>query len=243
MRENSAAFECSDIILTVGVTPEMACSYIEGRQEQLLVLRDPTMHNPTGYQKLLRFGFRRSGSEVYRPRCQHCQACRPIRLSPKHVQLSRSQKRVLRKNQDITIRLSYQHKESYYQLYECYINSQHGDGSMYPASRDQYDGFILCDWLDPIFIEFYLDTTLVAVAVTDLLPQNLSAMYCFYDTAYRTRSLGTLAILKQLAFAKQWHKKWLYLGYQVNQCPKMSYKSKFKPNDQLILGEWRTHHV
>jgi arginyl-tRNA--protein-N-Asp/Glu arginylyltransferase len=226
------------MMIKATLTPELACSYLTGQQEKLLVVQDGEWLTHAGYEVLLGNGFRRSGSDVYRPHCQACQACQSIRVNAHTFQPSKSQKRLINKNKDLRIAFNSQPQAEYYPLYERYINTLHSDGAMYPASQKQYDGFILSDWLAPVFVEFHLADKLVAVAVTDVLPTSMSAMYCFYDPDHLGRSLGTYAILQQLFFAQQWDKQWLYLGYQIDQCSKMNYKVKFNPHERLLAGKW-----
>ena len=228
-----------EVNLKVGLTPKHPCSYLPGRLEQLLVLLDKELLCPEGYERLLAAGFRRSGADIYRPHCQACQACESLRIPVADFVPSRSQKRILRQNRDLEVRVSEQDKPEYFLLYQTYINERHRDGAMFPASRQQYDGFLLCHWLPPVFLEFRLAERLVAVAVTDLLSRSLSAMYTYYDPAEEHRSLGTFAILSQWQLARQLHKHWLYLGYQVDGCRKMNYKQHFRPHQRLVAGQWQ----
>ncbi len=229
-----------EVNLKVGLTPRHQCSYLPERQEQLLVLLDKELLCLEGYEQLLSAGFRRSGADIYRPHCQLCHACESLRIDAAQFTPSRSQKRIKRLNRDLRVSLSEQQKPEYFQLYQRYINERHQDGAMYPASRQQYDGFLLCDWLPPVFMEFWLEQQLVAVAVTDLLNHALSAMYTFYEPALEHRSLGTFAILSQLQLAAKLNKSWLYLGYQVDDCKKMNYKQHFHPHQRLVAGHWQT---
>lgn len=228
-----------EVILKVGLTPEHPCSYLPEKKEQLLVMMDPGMFNTSDYERLLSLGFRRSGKDIYRPHCPQCQACQSIRLAVDDVILSSSQKRILKKNADLTIKVSEVSKEEYFTLYQAYINQRHQQGSMYPANPAQYQHFILAPWLNPHFIEIYLEAKLIGVAVTDLGSASLSAMYTFYDPEFESRSLGTFAILQQIQYAKELGLPWLYLGYQVDQCRKMNYKTRFHPYQRLIRGEWQ----
>ncbi len=230
----------SKVVLKVGITPYQQCSYLPNQSEQLLVLLDKGMLNPLDYEQLLSIGFRRSGKDIYRPHCSLCGSCQSIRISVKDFKASRSQKRVLNKNKHLTMCVSNKHKASYYTLYQKYINQRHKDGAMYPASQSQYDGFILCQWLAPTFLEYYDQDKLVCVGVIDELPNSLSAMYCFYDPDLESLSLGTFSILQQLEYAKQQGKRWVYLGYQVDGCNKMNYKNRYLPHQRLILGTWST---
>ena len=227
------------ISLKVGLTPPHDCQYLPNQQEQLLVLLDETLLTPTGYEPLLSAGFRRSGSDVYRPRCATCNACQSLRLAPSQFKASRSQKRIRRLNRDVKIHVAREDKPEYFQLYERYINQRHQDGTMYPASHEQYASFVLCEWLSPLFIECWLDDNLVAVAVTDELSQALSAIYTFYEPRLSHRSLGTFAILSQIQLGIELNKHWLYLGYQVDDCQKMNYKQHFRPHQRFIAGQWQ----
>ena len=230
----------TEIALRIGLTPEHGCSYLPDEAEQLMVLLDDKHRNPVGYENLLVAGFRRSGNDLYRPHCQGCSACHSLRIPVRQFTASRSQKRIQHNNRDIRLVLSTQDKPEYYDLFARYIHERHHDGSMFPATRNQYDGFLLCDWLTPYFLEFRLNQQLVALAITDPLPHSLSAMYTFFDPAFAERSLGTLAILAQLELAQRMNLQWLYLGYQVDACRKMKYKTKFHPHELLCGHEWKS---
>ncbi len=230
----------TEIALRIGLTPEHGCSYLPDEAEQLMVLLDDKHRNPVGYENLLVAGFRRSGNDLYRPHCQGCSACHSLRIPVQQFTASRSQKRIQHNNRDIRLVLSTQDKPEYYDLFARYIHERHYDGSMFPATRNQYDGFLLCDWLTPYFLEFRLNQQLLALAITDPLPHSLSAMYTFFDPAFAERSLGTLAILTQLELAQRMNRQWLYLGYQVDTCRKMKYKTKFHPHELLCGHEWKS---
>ena len=229
-----------EVILKVGLTPKHQCSYLGHEQEQLLVLMDHSLLNASGYERLLTAGFRRSGNDIYRPHCPACNACQSLRIHSERFVPSRSQKRIRQLNRDVHMVLSTQDKPEYYDLFARYINERHHDGSMFPATRNQYDNFLLCDWLQPYYLEFRLDQHLIALAITDPLPHSLSAMYTFFAPEHAERSLGTHAVLSQLDLARRMNRKWLYLGYQVDACRKMKYKTRFHPHELLCGHEWKT---
>lgn len=223
-----------------GLTQEFSCSYLEGQQEQLLVLvSDAPSATSLEYNLLLEAGFRRSGDQVYRPHCGSCQACQSIRVPVADFVMSKSQKRINNKNADILVNFSKVDKAKYYSLYEQYINDRHQDSSMFPASRAQYDNFINCGWLEIRFIEFHYQETLIGVAVTDVLKDGLSALYTFFKPEFSARSLGTFAILKQIEESKRLNKPFLYLGYQIDECQKMRYKANFHPHQRFIGHKWQ----
>lgn len=226
-----------------GITQTFSCSYLPEEQEQLLVFAQEEDQQAWRYGQLIQAGFRRSGEQIYRPHCPACQACQSIRIPVNEFDPSRSQRRVMKANQHIMVRLGFHPNDQYYPLYETYINARHSDGSMYPPSRAQFDSFIYCKWKQPIFVEAYDKNKLIAVAVTDDIdnaPDHLalSALYTFYDPEYEKLSLGTWMILQQIDIARQLRKSHLYLGYQVQGCQKMAYKEKFTPHERFFDNKW-----
>lgn len=229
--------------LNVGITQPFPCSYLEGQQETLIMLIDPIVNAKTYYPSLLANGFRRSGDQVYRPHCEHCQACQSLRIPVKNFVKSRSQKRLINKNRAFTVKIANKASDAYFALYQRYINTIHQDGPMYPTSRQQYDDFIQSQWNDSLFIEIYDRNKLIAVSITDQLftstSSSWSAFYCFYDPDYRDNSLGKFAVLTQLDLADKHQIDCLYLGYYIEACQKMNYKTQFNPHQRFIDGEWK----
>ena len=225
-----------------GLTKDFPCSYLEGQQERLIMLIEPQINASSFYGTLLENGFRRSGEQVYRPHCQNCHACHSLRIATDNFKKSRSQKRLFNKNKHLRTKISKQVKDEYFALYQSYINQVHQDGPMYPAVAKQYEEFILSSWHQSLFIEIYDQDKLIAVSVTDQLESAddkiWSAFYCFYDPDYLHCSLGKYALLQQLALAKQFDVKWLYLGYYIKECQKMNYKNQFNPHQRFINGQW-----
>ena len=222
-----------------GITPASTCNYLPEQDEQILVFMSETPPTKIDYDLLISAGFRRSGTQVYRPHCSACNACEPIRLPVSEFVPSKSQKRIIKRNQDLRILISETDKPEYYPLYETYINQRHNDGSMYPATLEQYQGFILSPWDSALFIEMYINDELIGVAVTDNLPSSLSALYTFFAPKQQQRSLGTFAILQQIELAKSLNKPLLYLGYQIDSCQKMSYKQNFLPHERFFDNKWQ----
>lgn len=222
-----------------GITPPFTCSYLPEQDEQLLVFMGDTQPTMAEYDFLIGAGFRRSGTQIYRPHCGSCNACESIRLPVHLFTPSKSQKRIMKRNQDLTIRISHSDKPEYYPLYESYINQRHDDGSMYPATLEQYQGFVLSPWNNALFIEILANNQLIGVAVTDNLVASLSALYTFFKPEEQQRSLGTFAILQQIELAKSLNKPFLYLGYQIDTCQKMSYKQNFLPHERFFDDKWQ----
>jgi len=206
------------------------------------MLLDPQKKAQDAYPLLLAKGFRRSGEQIYRPHCPHCQACQSLRIAVKTFKKSRSQKRLLNRNKHFRIAVSQQPQTAYFDLYRRYIKKIHADGPMFPASKEQYSAFIKSSWNRALFIEIYNQNKLIAVSVTDQVDNQQekawSAFYCFYDPDYRHNSLGKYAVLMQLQLAQAFNIEWLYLGYYIEKCQKMNYKTQFNPHQRLIDGKW-----
>ncbi|GIU49663.1 arginyltransferase [Shewanella algidipiscicola] len=224
--------------IQVGLTNTFACSYLPERQEQLMVLQEDSF-NINLFEQLLGLGFRRSGDTLYKPHCPHCSACMPIRIPVKQFSLSRRQKRTLKNNRDLSWTIVTTTTDEHYQLYHDYIAQRHSDGPMYPPSREQYDHFIHCAWHQPLLIEVHHNHTLIGVAVTDILPNSLSAIYSFFSPNEDKRSLGALMILIQCRLAKLMNKEFVYLGYQIDESRKMNYKKAYQPYEILTATGWQ----
>ncbi|TMM43775.1 arginyltransferase [Colwellia ponticola] len=231
----------------LGVTQLFPCNYLPEQQERLLIAVDERLHNSESYAWLMTQGFRRSGNQSYRPNCPNCNACQSIRVLTNHFMPSKSQKRSKKRNSHFIIKQSSQLKDSYYPLFENYINTLHQDGTMYPASFAQFESFLSCQLTTQLFIETWApgdkengidEAVLVCVAVTDVLSDGLSAVYTFYHPDYKNHGLGVFSILTQLSFCQQRSLPYLYLGYQIDECQKMNYKDRYFPFERFINGQW-----
>lgn len=215
------------------------CNYLPA-QEAVSLFADPQAVLTTElYSRLIDRGFRRSGSHVYRPHCPACSACVPTRVPVSRFQPSRSQRRNWRVNQDLrTEALSPEYRDEHFKLYRRYINTRHPGGEMENPTPEAYRSFLRCQWSRTVFIEFRLKNKLLGVAVSDVLPQGLSAVYTFFDPAYAKRGLGTFGVLWQIAEAQRLALDYVYLGYWIAENRKMSYKTSFRPIEGFIDGHW-----
>ena len=222
-------------------TAEHVCGYWPERAARDLVLdpHDPAL--PQAYADALALGFRRSGALVYRPHCMGCRACVPARVLVDAFKPDRSQRRCLRDNADLDVRLMPVSRDAeYVDLYRRYLGARHPGGGMDGADADDFERFLCGPWSPTRFLEIRDSGKLLAVAVTDVLPQALSAVYTFFDPDSARRGLGTLAVLQQLALARRERLAHLYLGFWIEGHPKMQYKTNFRPLQLLDGREWRT---
>jgi arginine-tRNA-protein transferase len=221
-------------------TPAHECSYLEDREATTMFVDPRASVNKKLYSQLTTLGFRRSGSHYYRPHCEHCDACVPVRLDVANFRQNRSQRRVMKRNSDLTFKLvPARFSERYYLLYARYIEQRHFDGDMYPPSREQFASFLVEGATESVFLEILKDDQLIGLAVIDVLDDGLSAIYTVFEPGEDHRSLGTLAVLWQIEETRRRHQSHVYLGYWIRDCRKMSYKTRFRPIQGLIDGHWQ----
>jgi len=217
------------------------CSYLPEQQSQNLY-PDPALPMSNAlYSELIQFGFRRSGNSSYRPHCPACSACVPVRIDVSEFKMSRSQRRCLKRNHLTT---THHHPAKFnpehYALYERYLTARHQGAGMDNPTEESYQNFLLSYWSDTQFIEFREGGHLIGVAVTDYVDHALSAFYTFFDPDYENHSLGTFGILEQIALAKSLKLQYLYLGYWIEDCQKMRYKSNFSGIEGYIGQQWQS---
>ncbi|WP_281646317.1 arginyltransferase [Parendozoicomonas sp. Alg238-R29] len=218
------------------------CSYIPGKDAATQFL-DPRLRIGADIaEQLAQLGFRRSGEHTYRPHCPGCNACIPLRVRVQDFQPNRTQRKVLNRNQDVGLEITEPAVTlEYYRLYRRYINQRHQDGDMFPPTAKQYADFLAVDSGYTKFWEFREKDQLLGIAVTDHFQEALSAVYSYYipDQAYSRRSLGVYFVLRQIMAAKDLGYPYLYLGYLIRECRKMSYKTDFPPLEQLVGHQWQ----
>tara|TARA_R110002110_G_scaffold166675_1_gene367461 strand:- start:19911 stop:20609 length:699 start_codon:yes stop_codon:yes gene_type:complete len=227
--------------LKVYTTYPHNCSYLEDQEATTLFVDPRQRMDKTLYSNLSLLGFRRSGHHIYRPHCTHCDACIPARIAVADFEPKRSQRRTLKRNADLHVEQSDDIlDEEAFTLYCRYIELRHADGDMFPPDREQYEAFLNDAWDCTRYYRFYDEQRLVAIAVVDELLDGLSAIYTFFEPEQEQRSLGSFAILWQIAEAQRCHLDYVYLGYWIRDCQKMSYKSAYRPLQLYINSRWTT---
>jgi arginine-tRNA-protein transferase len=221
-------------------TAEHACGYFPERVARDLVLdpHDPAL--PALYGNALAMGFRRSGTHVYRPHCLQCTACRPVRLRIADFRPSRAQVRCARRNADLDVAIvPARRTPENFALYKRYLAARHAGGGMDRAEPADFDAFLAGAWSPTRFIEFRKEGHLLAVAVIDASEDALSAVYTWFDPDASQRSLGTFAILTEVELARREGRGFVYLGFWIEDHPKMHYKQQYRPLEVLVGRDWR----
>ncbi len=220
--------------------PPRPCPYLHGRTEQNIFTELAGPNTNQLYDALTHAGFRRSHNVAYRPACPGCQACVPVRVVADRFTLSRSLRRVVRANMDVTEAVvpSLATAEQY-QLFARYVSSRHADGEMAGMTFADYTAMIQDSPLHTGIVEFRDGRQhLVGTCLIDQLNDGLSAVYSFFEPDLDRRSLGTLMIIRLIERSRALGLPYLYLGYWISGSRKMAYKARFRPLEGLGANGW-----
>ena len=227
--------------LQLYLTAPYSCSYLPDRVTRSQVVTPSFLIPPAVYSELVRRGFRRSGTVTYRPHCDACQACIPVRIKVAAFVPSRTQRRSRRRHAGLEASLhALKDDEEYFALYQRYQMARHPDGGMKNDSRNQYRQFLLQSHVDSTLIEFRENGVLRMVSIIDILDDGLSSVYTFYEPNIAQASFGTYNVLWQINLCRKLQLEYLYLGYWIEKSEKMAYKANFRPLQGLIQDKWQT---
>jgi arginine-tRNA-protein transferase len=231
------------------VTAPQPCPYLPGRLERKLFTHLTHDKPPTLVDNLLKGGFRRSQNIAYMPYCEGCQSCVSVRVAVNEFRLSRSFRRVLDVNKDLAARrIPPRPTAEQYALFRDYIDARHADGGMADMTVLDYATMVEDSIVDTFLTEYRVRTgdgleaqaaaPLMGIALCDRLSDGVSMVYSFYDTTVPRRSLGTYMILEHIEYTRRLGLPYLYLGYWIEGSRKMSYKTRFKPQERLTSSGW-----
>lgn len=226
--------------LQLYLTAPYPCSYLSGRMARSQVATPSFLITTSVYTELVQRGFRRSGTFTYRPRCDSCRACVPVRVPVTEFTPSRAQRRATRRHQNLEISLHPLHdNEEHFSLYQRYQLARHDD-NLETDSYEQYRNFLLQSHVDSTLVEFREHGQLRMISLIDILDDGLSSVYTFYDPEVPQASFGTYNVIWQIELCRRLQLPYLYLGYWISSSEKMAYKANFQPLQGLIDNTWDT---
>lgn len=226
-------------LLQFYATAPYGCSYLPDRIARSQVATPAHLIDTLTYGELVRNGFRRSGTFTYRPWCDNCGACLPVRVPVADFRPSRSQRRASMRHAALVAQeRPLLFREDHYRLYLRYQGARHSGSGMDGDNREQYAQFLLHTQVDSRLIEFRDGDALRMVCLVDAIDGGLSSVYAFFDPDIPGSAFGTYAILWQIAQCRRFGLPHLYLGYWIAHSRKMDYKSRFRPLEVLRDGSW-----
>ena len=233
------------------ITAPQPCPYLPGRFERKLFTHLGHEKPPQVVDHLLKNGFRRSQNIAYTPYCDGCSACVSVRVLVSEFEPQRTFRRTLQRNTDLVARrIDNIPNSEQYALFRAYIDSRHGEGGMSEMSVLDYYMMIEDSIIDTFLTEYRLRPPgslmseidrwpVVGMTLCDRLGDGVSMVYSFYEPDLPERSLGTYMILEHIAYAKRLGLPYLYLGYWIEGSRKMSYKTRFQPQEHLTQKGWQ----
>jgi arginine-tRNA-protein transferase len=226
------------------------CPYLPGRLERKIYTDLSRTDAPALNDALSQAGFRRSQNVAYRPACEGCAACISVRVQVSNFSANKTMRRVQSLNGDLTaVRQPASVTEEQYNLLQHYLEGRHPEGGMAEMRIGDYAEMVESSPVNTFLIEYRLPPRgqeaageLIAVALSDLMADGLSMVYSFFNPRLTRRSLGTFMVLQHIDMARKLTRPHVYLGYYVASSPKMNYKAKFQPLEQLNADGWQLYH-
>jgi leucyl-tRNA---protein transferase len=222
-------------------TTPLPCPYLPGRVERRVVTELMGSDAADLHDALSLAGFRRSHAIAYAPACPHCDACIPVRINVAGFKPSRGQRRIFKANADIkSVEANAVATQEQFALFSAYQSSRHRDGDMADMTFNDYQILVESTPVKTSLAEYRdSDQHLVAACLIDRLGDGLSAVYSFFDPDLGRRSLGTYMILWMVDRARDLGLPYVYLGFWIENCSKMSYKAAFHPVERFTADGWQ----
>ncbi|PCJ52584.1 MAG: arginyltransferase [Planctomycetota bacterium] len=218
------------------ISEEEICSYIphEIMKQHYLIYDQCDLNS---YETILNKGYRRFGKFFFRHHCNNCKKCRSIRVINNLFKPSKSQRKVLNKNDGIKIKLSrptisIEHMELF-DKYHKFRKETRGWSEKNTTPEDYFSSFIDGHEDYGYEMQYFFENKLIAIGLIDILKESTSSVYFYYDPDWQKKSLGTYSLLKEIELSKQQNKKYSHLGYWIKENQSMKYKSNFKPHELL----------
>ncbi len=216
-----------------------SCSYLENRRQRTPLRYQFVDMSPEALDKSLDGGDRRVGRMVYRTDCPSCTACEPIRVPVQSFRASKSQRRIMRKNEDVRVLMSpASFSTEKLKLFNRHKLERDLSTSGNPYSRSGYERWLTKTCVDTREFRYMLGDKLIGVSILDFGKQDISSVYFYFDPDHADRSLGTFSALFEIQWMRSEGMRHYYLGLYVEECSRLNYKSRYYPHQRLIQGRW-----
>ena len=208
------------------------CSYLDDKKQttHYKIIDDCSIETCS---ELIERGYRRFGKMYFRPICADCNECQSIKIDVENYNFSKSAKRILKKASHIKSYISIpsvsHERLRVFEKYHLHMQEKKSWEYNQTSSEHYYNSFVVGHENFGYEVLYYDEDKLIAVDLIDVLDEGISSIYFYYDPEYAHLSLGKFSLYYQIKFAQKWDKKWIYLGYYVEDCPSLSYKSEYKP--------------
>ena len=195
---------------------------------------------PDEYEALLVRGYRRFGPVYFRPACAACAECVSLRIPTSKFAPSKSQRRAAKACSGLRIEVTPPRvDEERLALFARWHAAREDARGWDPSPTDRQSYFQSFAYPHPCAREvaFYDDEAggkLVGVGIADETASAWSAVYFYYEPSYARRSLGVANVFLQIEIARARGIPHVYLGYRVEGCASLKYKSAYKPHELLV---------
>ena len=228
------------------MTAVAPCPYLPGMTERKVFANLPFSDGAHVNDELTHAGFRRSQNIAYRPACEGCDACVSVRLPVPEFVFSRSQRKVLNRNADLSRALvEAEATTEQFDLLKRYLSTRHPGGGMAGMDEDDYADMVEHSPVNSFIVEYRLPAVdgrqgrLIGCCLTDQQADGLSMIYSFFDADDTSRpALGNFIIMDHILRAHSAGLSYVYLGYWVKGSQRMEYKTRFRPIEVLGPNGW-----
>ncbi len=162
-----------------------------------------------------------------------------MRLVAPELSLDRTQRKIRRRNAGLTTHVQPSiATDEQFRLFRRYQLARHQDSEMAHMSREDYAGMVQDGAFAAEMIELREEGRLIGVMLVDRVEEGLSAIYSFFEPDRPRLSLGVELIFRTADVVVERGDRHVYLGYWIEKCGKMAYKTRFRPLERLEGGAW-----